>query len=604
MALPRLPRAAWLSAAALALLGTLVFLFLKTESSGYTHQAQALALLRELRDLDSRWDIDALRHANALSSAAPAPYDRGPLLARILQELSQGVIREAAGPRLDGIRAGIADKQRVFDQMLGAHAQSLKTLAAARDALTTLISEAPAARARDARSAQATATLTAQADRLLAALRTADIESPAELEHATESRLAILGAAARGADPGLAASAARAEAATRGFLRARAAEAGVWSKFAFLTVGGSVELAARELGARIDGALETKDRWRTYLAAYAAALLLGLGYLVSRVLGADAALRQANAELEKRVAERTADLTRALRQLKESEAQLVQTEKMSSLGQLVAGVAHEINTPLAYVKSNVASIRDHMPELTRAIDSTAGLLAMLRSESADPEELRLAFAGLSADLDRLRDHQVMRDLAVLTHDGMHGIEQISELVANLRNFSRLDRSKIASFNVNESVNGAFLIARTLLRKIDVAKHLGEIPSITCSPSQVNQVVLNLVTNAAQAMDKPAGRIAATTRADGDAAIAIEIADNGKGIAPENLGRIFDPFFTTKEVGSGTGLGLSIAYKIVAQHGGRIDVRSTVGEGTTFIVILPIKPPAELAEGATAAAVSA
>ena len=599
MAHPRLPRAAWLSLAAVALLGTLVFLFLKTEASSYKHQSQALALLRELKDIDGRWDIDALRLANALSSEAPPAYDRTPVLARILHELSQDPVRGEIGARLEGIRTGIAEKQQAFGALQVAHAQSLKALGTARETLAAVISEAPAARARDAHAAQSTASLTTQADRILAALRTADVEAPAELQGAVDAQLAILGPAARSVDPRLAASAGRAEAATRDFLRARAAEARAWNKFAFLTVGGRVNLAARELGTRIDGAMEEKDRWRAYLAAYAAALLIGLGYLVSRVLAADAALRQANVELEKRVAERTADLSKALRQLKESEAQLVQTEKMSSLGQLVAGVAHEINTPLAYVKSNVSSIRDHMPELQRAVERTAALLEMLRSESADPVALNEAFAGLSADLEQLRVNQVMRDLEVLTHDGMHGIEQISELVANLRNFSRLDRSKIASYNVNESVNGAFLIARTLLRKVDVVKHLGELPSITCSPSQVNQVVLNLVTNAVQAMDKPMGRIAATTRPEGGDAVAIEITDNGKGIAPENLGRIFDPFFTTKEVGSGTGLGLSIAYKIVSQHGGRIDVRSTVGEGSTFTVVLPVKPPQELADGARA-----
>ena len=594
MALSRLPRAAWLSAAALALLGTLVFLFLKTESSSYKHQAQALALLRELKDLDSRWDIDALRHANALSSAAPAVHDRGPVLARILQELSRDPVYTAIGSRLDGIRTGFAMKQELFGTLQSAHVQSLASQRAARDALAAVISEAPAAKARESRSGEATNALTLQADRILAAMRASDIESPAELEGAVESRLSILGAAADGVDPRLAASARRAETATREFLRARGAEADLWSKFAFLTVGARVDLAAHELGTRIDGALEEKDRWRAYLVAYAAALLIGLGYLMSRVLAADAALRRLNVGLEKRVADRTADLSRALAQLKESEVQLVQTEKMSSLGQLVAGVAHEINTPLAYVKSNVSSLRDHMPELQRTVERTARLLEMLASHSADPEALRVAFAALSADLERLREHQVMHDLDMLTKDGLHGIEQISELVANLRNFSRLDRSKIASFNVNESVNGAFLIARTLLRKIDVEKTLGEIPSITCSPSQVNQVVLNLVTNAVQAMDKPMGRIVATTRTEDGGAIAIEIADNGKGIAPENLGRIFDPFFTTKEVGSGTGLGLSIAYKIVAQHGGRIDVRSEVGVGSTFTVILPIVPPAELA----------
>jgi two-component system, NtrC family, sensor kinase len=272
----------------------------------------------------------------------------------------------------------------------------------------------------------------------------------------------------------------------------------------------------------------------------------------------------------------------------------VQSEKMSSLGQMVAGVAHEINTPLAYVKNSVATARDRMPDLRDALARAERLLEMLRRAGPDPEQLQLAFEELQAKLGRIRQGRVIEDLDTLTRDGLHGIEQIVELVANLRNFSRLDRSKVASFNVNEGVRATLLIAQSSLRKIDVERELGDVPSITCSPSQVNQVLLNLLNNSAQAMDKPRGRITITTRAAGDGAVAIDVADNGKGIAPDALPKIFDPFYTTKEVGKGTGLGLSIAYKIVKQHGGRIDVRSTPGEGTTVTVTLPIEPPPELA----------
>jgi len=165
-------------------------------------------------------------------------------------------------------------------------------------------------------------------------------------------------------------------------------------------------------------------------------------------------------------------------------------------------------------------------------------------------------------------------------------------VSNLKNFSRIDRSKVASFNVNEGVRATLLIARPTLKNLEVELELGEIPSITCSPSQVNQVLLNLLTNAAQAMDKPHGVISVYTRRDGMERVAIEVEDNGRGIRPEDLPKIFDPFFTTKDVGKGTGLGLTIAYKIVAQHGGRIDVRTEVGVGSRFTVVLPMNPPAE------------
>ena len=149
---------------------------------------------------------------------------------------------------------------------------------------------------------------------------------------------------------------------------------------------------------------------------------------------------------------------------------------------------------------------------------------------------------------------MLEDLDALTKDGLHGIEQIVELVTNLRNFSRLDRSKVASFNVNEGVRATLLIAKPALRKVDVERKLGDIPSITCSPSQVNQVLLNLVTNAAQAMDKPRGRITVVTREDAPGTVAIEVEDNGKGIAEESLPKIFDPFYHDEGRGQGHGPG--------------------------------------------------
>src|SRR5262249_5439954 len=160
-------------------------------------------------------------------------------------------------------------------------------------------------------------------------------------------------------------------------------------------------------------------------------------------------------------------------------------EKMSSLGQMVAGVAHEMNSPLAYVKNSVATARDRMPDLRDAMERATHLLEILRRAAPDPTELQAPFEPLERTLARLRSEHVLEDLDALTRDGLHGIEQIVELVANLRNFSRLDRSKVASFNVNEGVRATLLIAKPALRKVDVERKLGDIPSITCSPSQVN-----------------------------------------------------------------------------------------------------------------------
>jgi two-component system NtrC family sensor kinase len=587
-----------LAAGAAVLLLALAFLFVKTMGTGYKDQAQAISLLRELRDLDARWDADALRLANDLTGKPSIP-DRTPLVTRIFNELERSGARAALGSQLGELRAGMTAKQEAYAALRKAHERSFEAIASAREALSAAAAEGAAARARDARNADKVSALLVQVEHVRSGIRIADIESQDQISRELAPALAIVPAAAQGGDTRLVEAAERARQAASEVLAARSAEAQVWRKFSFFTVGARADLVSRTLAREVEGALDDKDQWRAYLFAYAIALLIGVGYLGSRVTAAQAELEQANELLEARVAERTRELEQTLARLRESEAQLVQTEKMSSLGQLVAGVAHEINTPLAYVKNSVDTVRVRMPELRDAITLSGTLLELLRHEASDAEQLQATFDQLAARLDQIREHQVLEDLDALSGDGLHGIEQISELVANLRSFSRLDRSKIASFNVNDGVKAALLIAKPHLRKVDVEKALGDVPSITCSPSQVNQVLLNIITNAAQAMDKSPGLIRVATRPDGPDHVAIEIADNGKGIAPENRTRIFDPFYTTKAPGQGTGLGLSIAYKIVSQHGGQIDVISEVGVGSTFIVSLPIRPSAEaVAEAAS------
>ena len=584
----RAARGALLGLLAIVLLGTLAFLFSRTEAIDFKRDAETLSLLRELKDLDARWDADASRYSTALSPG-PAVADRGPMLARILRELERASGRPEVEAALPAIKEGMAGKSAAWESLRKRHAKSLETLVAAQSASAALASDANFMRLSDPRRADRHAALSAEAQLLFLSIRATD-----GLDGALRARLATLGEAAREAAPSLADQGARTQAALQAFADARTAEREEAQKFGFLTVGGRVDLLTQTISRSVQASLEDKERWRVYLFFYAAALLIGVGWLAARVFAAQAALREANESLEKRVAERTRELSEALKRLKESEAQLVQSEKMSSLGQMVAGVAHEINTPLAYVKNSVATVRERLPELKDSVAQSERLLALLQSPAPDQADLQDAFAAVNARLAQLREHQVLGDLDSLTKDGLHGIEQIGELVVNLKNFSRLDRSKVASFNVNEGVIATLIIAKPQLRNVAVEKRFGEIPSITCSPSQVNQVLLNLVTNAAQALDKPQKAIVVSTRREGDDAIAVEVADNGKGIAPEALPKIFDPFYTTKEVGKGTGLGLSIAYKIVSEHGGRIDVKSQPGKGTVFTVVLPIKPPAELA----------
>jgi signal transduction histidine kinase len=226
---------------------------------------------------------------------------------------------------------------------------------------------------------------------------------------------------------------------------------------------------------------------------------------------------------------------------------------MASLGQMVAGLVHEINTPLGYVRNNV--------EMTRAAMN---------------------------DADALADAGTREDLATLLDDTLHGVGQIGELIGNLKDFSRLDQARTDSANVNALLDSALRMVQHLVRKrgIEIARHAGELPEIECAPAQINQVLLNLLSNAIQAIEHDKGRITVRTQAlDGRVLVLVE--DNGKGIAAENLAKIFDPFFTTKPVGQGTGLGLAIAHQIVEQHSGLVRVASKPGTGTRFLVALPI-----------------
>ncbi len=589
----RAARGVLLGLAAIVLLGTLAFLYWRTEGIDFKRDAEALTLLRELKDLDTRWDADAARLAASPTAAVPA--DRTPTLQRILRELERARGRPELVAALPEITQGMSDKGKAWEALKARHGASAQALKASDEALAALAAEAGAVRLRDPKRAERASAFAAEVAVLASGARTAGNEDAGAGRPAFDTRLATLKDAAAATDYALSPPADRADEAVRAFLAARAAEREAAEKFAFLTVGARVDLLAQTISRSVQAALEEKERWRVYLVFYAAALLIGVGYLVARVVAAQEALKAANEGLERRVSERTRELSETLTRLKESEAQLVQSEKMSSLGQMVAGVAHEINTPLAYVKNSVATVCERLPELKDAVMQSERLMSLLQAEAADPKDLQDAFAATATRLAQIRDHQVIGDLESLSKDGLHGIEQISDLVGNLKNFSRLDRSKVASFNVNEGLSATLLIARPQLRGIEIDRRFGEIPSITCSPSQVNQVFLNLVTNAAQAIERPDKRIRITTRREGAEAVAIEVADNGKGIAPEVLPKIFDPFFTTKEIGKGTGLGLSIVYKIVSQHGGRIDVKSVVGEGTLFTVVLPVHPPADLAD---------
>jgi signal transduction histidine kinase len=299
--------------------------------------------------------------------------------------------------------------------------------------------------------------------------------------------------------------------------------------------------------------------------------------------------------MQTRVAQNSAKLSEAYQQLKSSQAALVQSEKMASLGQMVAGVAHEINTPLGYVRNNVEMMQGLFDQLGEMLGDHERLAQMLTDDGADENTLSQQIFKVTAAAADLHDSRTLEDAKGLFADTLFGVDTIKELVINLRNFTRLDSARVAEVSLNDCLDQTLVIANNLLRgKVEVIKRYGELPLVACSPSQINQVFLNIIGNAAQAVDQEQGKLLLKTERDG-AWARISIQDNGRGIPPENLKKIFDPFFTTKPVGQGTGLGLSISYQIVQSHGGSIQVASVVGKGTKFVVSLPLQTAAAPAQ---------
>lgn len=277
------------------------------------------------------------------------------------------------------------------------------------------------------------------------------------------------------------------------------------------------------------------------------------------------------------------------RELKDSQAQLIQSEKMASLGQMVAGLAHEINTPLGFVQNNVYELKSVQKELLELTDRFVKThKALISHDVSSLEKLLMENQGIIEKLNM----EFFNEAAQLFDESNEGLERIKDLIVNLKNFSRLDEADMKDTDINAALDTTLKIAHNFLKhRVSVVKEYGALPIVKCYPSQLNQVFLNLITNAAQACERPndpkAQGIVTIRSAYNEGKVLIDVADNGVGIAPENMNKIFEPFFTTKPVGSGTGLGLSIVYKIIKQHNGKISVDSAVGKGTTFKIELPL-----------------
>lgn len=555
--------------AAIAAILALAFFYQKTQAVDLREQNEVFDLISELRVIDNRWDFEVQRaRSDTSGSIEPIDPNAGDRALRTITSIAQRTTSHVLSAGLTELRKEIqlkADLVEKFKYENGNSREALKVILENVSKLETLIAE----------KKSPPVGLTQALNRLAAI-------APQYYMQATDLQGINMDAAA--AQLRMAPEAWRDEIdqvnlAVQSMLRHRPLEQELYAQLEVSTSGPRLVSMALAYNNELESIFEEKERYRIYLIYYSGALLVLLAYSGFKI-------KRANQRLEHRVEERTRELSEAMQHLRESELQLIQSEKMSSLGQMVAGVAHEINTPLAYVKNSLGAVAEQLPGINLTLGHCERLVALLRAGD-NPEELSREFKLASGQIAELRQKHIFEELSGLVNDGLYGTGQVSEIVANLKNFSRLDRSKVTSFDLNEGLDSTLLLAKHLLKSIAVDKNYGKIPAITCSPSQVNQVFLNLVTNAAQALPEHGGKITLTTRAEAGG-VAVDVADNGSGIPSEVLNKIFDPFFTTKEIGKGTGLGLSISYKIVQQHGGKISVDSKLGVGTRFTVWFPLK----------------
>ena len=275
---------------------------------------------------------------------------------------------------------------------------------------------------------------------------------------------------------------------------------------------------------------------------------------------------------------------------RQMEAQIQQSEKLASIGQLAAGVAHEINNPVGYINSNIGSLKHYLDDLFELLTAYEEAEAAI----ADPS-LREQIHALRQrlDIDFLKN-----DIQSLVDESQEGVKRVKTIVQDLKDFSRADSTEYDWADLHQGLNSTLNIVHNELKyKAEIIKEFGELPLVECVASQINQVFMNLLVNAAHAIEEH-GTITIRTGTEGDERVWMEVEDSGKGIPQENLNHIFDPFFTTKPVGKGTGLGLSLSYGIVQKHGGTIEVESEVGKGTRFRVVLPIRQATHGEEAAT------
>ncbi|HEX6136355.1 MAG TPA: DAHL domain-containing protein [Casimicrobiaceae bacterium] len=585
--------------AATALIGVLAVLYAKSSKVDAEKKIQVEGYVEQLKQLDAEWNVDVLKSRMELNRN----YD--PLVSPLprLVELSEELGREAAAVRqadtqraMSELTAAIDEKIDLVDQFKAQNAILKNSLRYAPTAVEELRAQIRSAQRASPRQSEALAALDGRASQALNDLFKYNLFPDAGTARAIEKTLVELEFADDAYPAAIEGSVHNFANHARIVLAQRSVENNVLAHILLMPMAQTIDRVGAVFERDFEAAIDETNRYRNYLLAYSSLLLALLGYIGSRlfrsyriIANVNKELTHANETLEQRVQDRTEELSKALDHLKESETQLVHSEKMASLGQMVAGVAHEINTPLAYVRSSLETVEAHFSGFLREfIGEMVKLVTLMRAADATEAEVAEQFEAAVRLTETYNEYAIVDEIQGLLKDGVYGVDQIGGIVVNLKNFSRLDRSHMARCTVEECIDNTLLLAKSVVAGKRVRKIYGSTEAIRCAPSQINQVLLNLITNAAQATSDDRGIITVVSRMQDAGHVAVDVTDNGVGIAADVLPKIFDPFFTTKQVGQGTGLGLSIAYKIVEQHGGCIKVHSKAGVGTKFTVVFPIE----------------
>ena len=561
---------------AVILIGLLGFLFNKTRGVDFDEHNEIIGNLRQLKQIDAEWNIDVFKSKMGINNnydpvAQPLPLIRD-LQTGLTQKTTQSVDSNELLTMLKDFQSAMANKISLIERFKSQNSIYRNSTNFLPTSADDVISTAKRVGLSGAKLAELEAAVTGIFSQTLtynltpdtalkekiaqevAALQQKTDQYPAEVKEAFDVLLAHVGTTLRQQEVGT----------------------NLLNELSALPTSKKIDELNDAYTKSHEQRLLDQQFYRQLLIAYSVFLLILLAYLAWRLFrsfrqlgSANSALRQANVEL------------------RESQIQLVQSEKMSALGQMVAGIAHEINTPLAYVKGTLDVMKEHLGKAHDLANCSHLFARSLRDRNTDRQALNAQYVQVASLSRDVVENKRFEELDSMLNDGSHGIGQISEIVLNLKNFSRLDRANVANFDVRKGLDSTLLLARNLLKNhVTVKTEYLEVPEIMCSPSQINQVFLNIITNAAHAMGERGTLILRTEKHD-EKTVRVEIQDDGGGIPASALPKIFDPFFTTKPIGEGTGMGLSISYKIIEAHGGKILVDTEPGIGTTFSILLPI-----------------